>query len=112
MTRLLLSGISFLVQEEHEPGGRYDVIAKGTIDGHGHISVLKPTPHRAEGMTDYREREQAKCEAMREALVERGFAEWRNIGAGDTELYATEALYALVAPAITALPSGWTAWQW
>ena len=107
--RILTTSVHFLYQERNERD-TYDVKAKGLVDLHGHVSIIKPTPHAREAMEDWQARERAKCEDMREALVDNGLAEWRAIGAGDSELYATPELMRSLEPALSALPAGWRVW--
>jgi hypothetical protein len=110
--RLLVGSVGFLVQRQHETG-RYDVAAAGEIDRFGHISLRRMVPHKLDAVSDYGEYEQwvaGRHDTMTEALLDEGLAEWRQVGPGETELYATQDLLRLVAPALSSLPGDWQRW--
>lgn len=107
--RVLVGSVGFMVQRQRE-GGAYDAAAMGEIDRFGHISLRRTRPHGVTTLAEHDERQADRQADMTNALLDEGFAEWRDVGSGDTELYATQDLLKLVAPAIAALPRDWQRW--
>ena len=109
--RVLVNAVTFLF-EDKTPSGTYRVLAKGSIDKHGHVDLSPASPWTAAdgSITEYKERVRERCAEMADALIDAEMADWRGIGAGDTELYATPRLLELVAPAHKAMPDGWQPW--
>lgn len=109
--RVLVNGVTFQFSVPHELGSnsRYDTVALGSIDRHGHVSI--DTPKRwDDDEGEWRANEHERWNRAASYLQEAGLAEWRSVGSGDSELYATAALLKLVQPALAALPDGWQTW--
>ena len=109
--RVLVRAVTFLYEVPHEPGSnsRYDVLAKGSVDRYGHVSLEPSIPWHGEGRR-LRELMNERRADMAEALIDAGLAEWRAVGQGDSELYATQEWLRQLAPALSSLPDGWQAW--
>lgn len=107
--RVLTNRVTFIVDERQE-SGRYDVVAMGSVDRYGEISLDTPAPHGADTVREYRERQDERRADYAEALTENELAERRSTGPGDSELFATAKFRRMLTPALDALPNGWTPW--
>lgn len=107
--RFIVNAVSFLVHQRTE-SGTFTIVAMGQVDRHGHVTLSPPRPHMPGSLAEHDQRQQDRREEYLEALLDNGLAEYRAVGAGDSELYATPAFMARLRASLRALPDGWQVW--